>query len=63
MIQEKQEIEDVNIERAHRVGSTNNTLPRTVIAKFSSFKGKQTVLSATRKDKIFTSMKTSLWRP
>ena len=37
MIQEKLEIQD---ERAHRVGSTSNTSPRTVVAKFSSFKGK-----------------------
>ena len=49
MIQEKLEIEDVNIERAHRVDNTSNTSPRTVVAKFSSFKGKQLVLSATKK--------------
>ena len=49
MIQEKLEIQDVNIERAHRVGSTSNTSPRTVVPKFSSFKGKQLVLSATKK--------------
>ena len=49
MIQEKLEIEDVNIERAHRVGNTSNTSPRTVVAKFSSFKGKQLVLSAAKK--------------
>ena len=41
MIQEKLEIEDVNIEGACRVSNTNNTLPRTIIAKFSNFKGKQ----------------------
>ena len=49
MIQEKLEIQDVNIERAHRVGSTSNTSPRTVVAKFSSFKGKQLALSAAKK--------------
>ena len=49
MIQERLEIEDVNTERAHRVGNTNSTLPRTIIAKFSSFKGKQIVLSAAKK--------------
>ena len=49
MIQEKLEIEDVNIERAHRVGNTSNTLPRTVVAKFSSFKGKQLALSTAKK--------------
>ena len=49
MIQENLEIEDVNIERAHRVGNTSNTSPRTVVAKFCSFKGKQLVLSAAKK--------------
>ena len=49
MIQEKLEIQDINIEKAHRVGSTSNTSPRTVVAKFSSFKGKQLVLSAAKK--------------
>ena len=49
MIQEKLEIEDVNIEGACRVSNTNNTLPRTIIAKFSNFKGKQVVLSAAKK--------------
>ena len=49
MIQEKLEIEDVNIEKAHRVDNTSNTSPRTVVAKFSSFKGKQLVLSAAKK--------------
>ena len=52
MIQEKLEIQDVNNERAHRVGSTSNTSPRTVVAKFSSFKGKQLVLSAAKKLKV-----------
>ena len=49
MIQIKLEVEDVNIERAHRVGNTNNISPRTVVAKFSSFKGKQIVLSVAKK--------------
>ena len=49
MIQEKLEIQDINIERAHRVGSTSNASPRIVVAKFSSFKGKQLVLSAAKK--------------
>ena len=48
MIQEKLEIEDVNIERAHRVGNTSNTSPRTVVDNFYSFKGKQLVLSAAK---------------
>ena len=34
MIQEKLGIKDVNIERAHRVGNTNNTSARRVVAKF-----------------------------
>ena len=43
------EIEDVYIERAHRVGNTSNTSSRPVVAKFFSFKGKQPVLSAAKK--------------
>ena len=38
MISENLEIEDVNTERAHQVGNTNNTLPRTAITKPSSIK-------------------------
>ena len=34
MIQEKLEIEDVNIERAHRVGNNSNTWPRKVFLIF-----------------------------
>ena len=49
MIQEKLEIEDINIERTHKVGNTNNTSPGTIIYKFSSFKIKQIVLSAAKK--------------
>ena len=45
----KLEMEDVNIEKAYRVGNTNSTLPRTIIVKFPSFKGKQIVLSAAKK--------------
>ena len=39
----KTRIEDVNIEKSHRLGNIKN-LPRTVVAKFFSFKGKQFVL-------------------
>ena len=49
MIQEKLEIEDVNIERAHRMGNTSNTSPRKVVAKFYSFKGKHLILPAAKK--------------
>ena len=45
----KLEMEDVNIEKAYRVGNTSSTLPRTIIVKFPSFKGKQIVLSAAKK--------------
>ena len=48
MIYEKLEIEDVNTERAHQVGNTNNTSPRTAITKPSSIKVKQIVLSAAK---------------
>ena len=43
MIQEKLEIEYVNVERAHRVGNTSNPSPRTEVATFSSFKRKQNI--------------------
>ena len=49
MIQEKLEIQDVNIQTVHRVGSTSNISPRTAVAKFSIFKRKQLVLSAAKK--------------
>ena len=49
MIEQKLEIEDVNIEGAHRVGNTSNTSPRIVVANFPSFKLKQIVLSAAEK--------------
>ena len=39
----KTRIEDVNIEISHRLGNIKN-LPRTIVAKFFSFKGKQFVL-------------------
>ena len=60
MIREKLEIGDANIERAHMMVNTNSNLPRTIISNFSSFKGKQIVLSATKKlkGKLFTSTKT-----
>ena len=35
IIQEKLEIEYVNIQRAHRVGNTSNTSPRTVVSVVS----------------------------
>ena len=36
MIQEKLEIEDVNIERAHRVDNTSNTLPNFLVLRESN---------------------------
>ena len=43
------EIEDIHIERAHRVGNTDNTLRSAINAKFSSFKEKQKVLPVAKK--------------
>ena len=43
MIQEKLGIKDVNIERAHRVGNTNNTSARRVVAKFYSSKERKSL--------------------
>ena len=41
MIKEKLVIEDAYIERAHRMGNTNKTSLRAIIANVSSFKWKQ----------------------
>ena len=51
MVQEKLEMEDINTEKAHRVSNTNSTLLKTAGAKFSSFKGKQIILSDAKKFK------------
>ena len=51
MIRDVLELEVINIERAYRVGNKSNernTTPRTIIAKFSSYKDKQTVLSVAK---------------
>ena len=44
-------IEGINIERAHRVGNKSNekNAPRTIVAKFSSYKDKQAILSVAKK--------------
>ena len=44
------ELQDTNIERVHRVGDKNNerNTPKMVVAKFSSYKDKQTVLSVAK---------------
>ena len=51
MIRDVLELEGINIERAHRVGNKSNerNTPRTIVAKFSSYKDKLTVLSVAKK--------------
>ena len=46
MIHDVLELEGINIERAHRVCNKSNrrNAPRTIVAKFSSYKDKQAVL-------------------
>ena len=45
------ELEGINIERAHRVDNKSNerNAPRTIVAKFCSYKDKQAILSVTKK--------------
>ena len=51
MIRDVLELEGINIERAHRVGNKSNekNAPRTIVAKFSSYKDKQAILSVAKK--------------
>ena len=51
MIDDVLELDEINIERAHRVRKKSNerNTPRTIVAKFSSNKDKQTVLSVAKK--------------
>ena len=45
------ELEGINTERAHRVGNKSNerNAPRTIVAKFFSYKDKQAILSVAKK--------------
>ena len=51
MICDVLELEGINMERAHQFGNKNNerNTPRTINAKFSSYKDKQTVFSVAKK--------------
>ena len=51
MIRDVLELEGINIKRAHRVGNKSNekNAARTIIAKFSSYKDKQAILSVVKK--------------
>ena len=53
MIRDILELEGITMERAHRVGNKSNerNTPRTIAAKFSSYKDTQTVLSIAKKIK------------
>ena len=50
MIREKLDLDNIVVERAHRVGFKNDqTASRTIVAKFASWKQKELVLSNARK--------------
>ena len=51
MIRDVLELEGINIETAHMVGNKSNekNAPRTIVAKFSSYKDKQAILSVAKK--------------
>ena len=51
MIHDVLELKGINNERAHRVGNKSNKrkAPRTIVAKFSSYRDKQAVLSVVKK--------------
>ena len=53
MIRDILELEGITMERAHRIGNKSNerNTPRTIAAKFSSYKDTQTVLSIAKKIK------------
>ena len=44
--------QDIRIERAHRMtGNSHSSKPRTIVVKFESFKDRETILHAARKQK------------
>ena len=44
MLKERLDIENVEIERAHRAGRKNRSKPRTIVCKLLRFKDKQNIL-------------------
>ena len=50
-LHEKLDVNKIQIERAHRVGAKKAGKDRTIVAKFSSYKGQQRVLNEARRQK------------
>ena len=50
-LREKLVVNKIQIERTHRVGAKEGGKNRTIVAKFSSYKGKQRVLNEARHQK------------
>ena len=52
----EQHANDIRIERAHRTGGDNHSdKPKTVVAKFESYKDRDTVMRAARKSQVSSS--------
>ena len=50
-MREKLGVSRIEIERAHRVGAKEEGKNRTIVVKFSSYKGKQRVLNEARRQR------------
>ena len=49
LFDEKLQLQNFEVERAHRVGNKEKSKKKTIVAKFASFKDKHKILSETRK--------------
>ena len=49
LFDEKIQLQNLKVEKAHRLGNKEKSNNRTIVAKFSSFKDKQKILSETPK--------------
>ena len=49
LFKEKLQLENISVERAHRVGNKEKNNKRTIIVKLASFKGKLKIISEARK--------------
>ena len=50
-LREKLDVNKIQIQKAHRVGAKEGGKDRIIVAKFSSYKGKQRVLNEARRQK------------
>ena len=49
LFKEKLQLENISVERAHRVGNKEKNNKRTIVVKLASFKDKLKIISETRK--------------